>query len=182
MTPFAGTIEQAQEQFPVGVAVGKLWIVFSDSRAPRLVVDATVCGLNSRCCIPEHTTVPSAKDVLRCYPLRNSSEDLIGFSVDIKAARKRVVLHPSERGLVGFSMANQLYFYNVTPFGATFSAAWWARLGGWTLRAMHLLVWFSHAGFLYVDDFFSTKIDDANLCCFAFLVLPVVGYSSLEKM
>ena len=91
--------------------------------------------------------VPNAKDVLRSFPLRNTQEELLGFSID------RVVLHPSERGLVGFSMGGKLHFYNVTPFGAVFSASWWARLGGWILRAMHLLLWFSHAGFLYVDDF-----------------------------
>ena len=78
---------------------------------------------------------------------------MLGFSIDIKAAHKRVVLHPAERGLVGFSMGGRLYFYNVTPFGAVFSASWWARLGGWILRAMHLLLWFPHAGYLYVDDY-----------------------------
>ena len=122
-------------------------IAFSENRAPGQVVDSSVCGLNSRCSIPEHTTVPSAKDVLRSFPLRNTQEELLGFSID------RVVLHPSERGLVGFSNGGKLHFYNVTPFGAVFWASWWARLGGWILRAMHLLLWFSHAGFLYVDDF-----------------------------
>lgn len=123
-------------------------------------MDSRVCGPNSRCFIPEHSTVPSAKDVLRTYPLRNTSEEMIGFSVDVKAAHKRIVLHPDERGLVGFSMGGQIFFYNVTPFRATFSASWWSRLGGWLLRALHLLLWFSHAGFLYVDDFlfFNTNL------------------------
>ena len=30
---------------------------------------------------------------------------------------------------------------------------WWARLGGLLLRIFHHLIWLSHAGFLYVDDF-----------------------------
>eukprot|EP00435_Cladocopium_sp_Y103_P034972 s347_g9.t1 len=33
------------------------------------------------------------------------------------------------------------------------SASWWSRLGGWLLRTFHGLIWFSHCGMLYVDDF-----------------------------
>ena len=110
-------------------------------------------GLNARCWIPEHSTLPSAKDLLRCWPLREHSDDLEGFSLDIKAAHKRIVLHPSEQGLVGFSLDGKLFFYRVTPFGASFSAAWWSRVGGWLLRFFHQLLWWSHVGLLYVDDF-----------------------------
>ena len=52
-----------------------------------------------------------------------------------------------------FFSGGQLFFYRVTPFGAVFSAFWWARLGGLILRIFHHLIWLSHAGFLYVDDF-----------------------------
>ena len=150
---YSGTLEQAQQEFPNGVSVGKLGIAKSDSRPPRLVVDSSICGLNSRCKIPERSTLPTAKEVLRSYPLRQSSRPLAGFSLDIKSAHKRVVLHPEERGLVGFSLNQDIYFYYVTPFGATFSAAWWSRVGGWILRCLHHLIWWSHCGFLYVDDF-----------------------------
>ena len=77
----------------------------------------------------------------------------MGFSLDVKAAHKRIVLHPDECGLVCFSLEGQLFFYRVTPFGAVFSAFWWARLGGLILRIFHHLIWLSHAGFSYVDDF-----------------------------
>lgn len=77
----------------------------------------------------------------------------MGFSLGIKSAHKRVVLKEAEWGLVGFSLEGDLYFYRVCPFGATFSASRWSRLGGWILRLMHLMLWFPHAGFLYVDDF-----------------------------
>jgi hypothetical protein len=112
------------------------------------------CGrLNGRCLIPECSTLPTAKEILRSFPLRNSQECLQGFSLDVKAAHKRIVLHKEEQGLVGFSLDGKLYFYRVTPFGAVFSAFWWARLGGLLLRIFHHLIWWSHAGFLYVDDF-----------------------------
>jgi len=112
-----------------------------------------VCGLNGRCLIPERSTLPTAKEILRSFPLRNSQKCLQGFSLDVKAAHKRIVLHNEEQGLVGFSFDGKLYFYRVTPFGAVFSAFWWARLGGLLLRIFHHLIWWSHAGFLDVDDF-----------------------------
>ena len=38
------------------------------------------------------------------------------------------------------------------PFGAVFTAHFWARLGGIILRLFHRLCWLAHSGFLYVDD------------------------------
>ena len=150
---YPGSLEDAQQEYPAGVAIGKLGVARAEGRAPRLVVDSSVCGLNGRCIIPERSTLPTAKEVLCSYPLRNCQKTLTGFSLDVKAAHKRVVLHPEECGLVGLSLEGRLFFYRVTPFGAVFSAFWWARLGGLLLRIFHHLIWLSHAGFLYVDDF-----------------------------
>ena len=149
---FDGSIGDAKQMFP-HVAIGRLGVAFSDSRPPRLVVDSSVCGVNDRCKLPERTTLPSAKDVIRCFPLRNNSHELSGFSLDIKSAHKRVVLRDSEQGLLGFCLNDSLYFYRVCPFGATFSAYWWQRLGGWILRFFHHVVWIPHASWLYVDDY-----------------------------
>lgn len=159
MFKFEGTLEEAQQTYPLGVSVGKLGVAYSDGRPPRLVVDSSVCGLNGRCTVPDRSTLPSAKEVLRAYPLRESSAELAGFSIDIESAHKRIVLHPEECGLVGFSLNQSLYFYRVTPFGATFSASWWARLGGWILRFWHRLIWWPHVGLLYVDDFLFTCVN-----------------------
>ena len=65
----------------------------------------------------------------------------MGFSVDVKAAHKRIVLHDQEQGLVGSTLDGRLFFYRVTPFGAVFSAHWWARLGGFLLRIFHRIIW-----------------------------------------
>ena len=67
-----------------------------------------MCGVNDRCTLPERTTLPSAKDVIRCFPLRNNSHDLSGFSLDIKSAHKRVVIKDSEHGLLGFNLNGAL--------------------------------------------------------------------------
>ena len=157
---FQGTLEEAKEVYP-HVAIGKLGVAFSDTRPPRLVGDSPVCGENNRCTIPEHTTLPTAKDVIRCYPLCNSNHELAGFSLDIKSAHKRVCVKQQEHGLLGFTLDSKLFFYRVCPFGATFSAFWWQRLGGWILRFFHQMVWLVHAAWLYVDDYFWIQRKDA---------------------
>ena len=83
-----------------------------------------------------------------------SNAELAGFSLDIKSAHKRVVIRTEEQGLLGFQIDGKLFFYRVCPFGATFSAVWWQRVGGWILRFFHLFIWLSHSAFLYVDDYF----------------------------
>ena len=150
---FKGTLEEAKAAYP-HIAIGKLGVAFSDTRPPRLVVDSSVCGVNNRCTIPERTTLPTAKDVVRCYPLCNSNHELAGFSLDIKSAHKRICVKESEQGLLGFTLGSKIFFYRVCPFGATFSAFWWQRLGGWILRFFHQIIWLVHAAWLYVDDYF----------------------------
>ena len=150
---FDGTLDDAKSQFPLGVAVGKLAIATSDSRPPRLVVDFTVSGTNHNCDINEHQQLPSAKEVIRTYPLRCNNVELGALGLDVKAAHKLCVLHPTHRGLVGFSFRNKLYFYKVCPFGAKFSAWWWGRLGSFFTRFLHQLIYIAHALFLFVDDY-----------------------------
>eukprot|EP00438_Fugacium_kawagutii_P005241 Skav220659 [mRNA] locus=scaffold2604:21832:27884:+ [translate_table: standard] len=184
--PFAGDIADAQVRWPLGVAVGKLGLALSDTRPPRLVVDSSVCGVNPRCVMPERSTLPTARDVIRSYPIRNSSQELLGFSLDVKSAHKRIAVHPDHRGLLGFQFRNQLYFYKVAPFGAVFSAHYWSRLGGFILRFIHKLVWLAHASFLYVDDFlmFQDKlimpITAAMLCIFAQILKIPISWKKCE--
>ena len=164
---FDGDLASAQSHFDGNISIGRLGVATSDSRPPRLVVDLSVGGLNQNCVIPERSTLPSSKDILRCFPLRNSNEDQLGLSIDIKSAHKRISIRPSERGLVGFSWKGELYFYRVCPFGATFSAHWWSRLGGFLLRLSHQLIYISHSGQLYVDDFIfsqSAKVLPVTAC------------------
>ena len=75
---YPGTLEQAQQEYPLGVSVGKLGIATSDSRPPRLVVDSSICDLNGRCIMPDKSTLPIAKELIRSFPLRGSSQMLSG--------------------------------------------------------------------------------------------------------
>eukprot|EP00435_Cladocopium_sp_Y103_P033807 s3386_g8.t1 len=111
---FEGSLEEAQQTYPLGISFGRLGIAHADGKAPRLVLDNSVCGLNSRCYIPDRSTLPSCKDILRTFPLRQFQGDHMGFSLDIKAAHKRIVLKDSEQGLVGFTLEGRLFFYRAT--------------------------------------------------------------------
>ena len=66
---YDGTLEEAQAKWPAGVSLGKLGIAHSDGRAPRLVLDNTIRGLNPRCWAPERSTLPTCKDILQTFPL-----------------------------------------------------------------------------------------------------------------
>ena len=175
---YQGSLEDAQAEFGTKLAIGRLGLATSDNRPPRLVVDSSICGVNSRCHIPERATLPSAQDVMRVFPLRNTTDPLVGFSLDIKSAHKLVVIKESDRGLLGFTLDNDIYFYKVAPFGATFSAFHWTRMGSFILRCIHFLLWWSHAGFIYVDDFFflfpkSVAWIMACICCIFAQVLNI---------
>ena len=150
---FDGSIGDAQLRWPAGVAVAKLGFATSERRPPRLVVDSSICGLNFKCTIPEHGTLPSIKDVCRCYPLRENRRHLGCLSLDVKSAHKCIVVKHTERGLLGFNLDGKLHFYRVAPFGAVFSASWWGRLSGFLMRICHKLILIKHCGWIYVDDF-----------------------------
>ena len=142
--------------------------------------------MNPRCWVPERSTLPTCKDILRTFPLSEFQGDHLGFSLDVKAAHKRIVLHPDEQGLVGFTLNDRLYFYRVTPFGAVFSADWWARLGGFLLRIFHRLIWWAHSGLLYVDDYFFTQCHDmmpisaTMLCIFCQICKIPISWAKCE--
>ena len=70
------------------VSVGKLGVATSDTRPPR-PVDSSICRLNSRCKTPEKSTLPTAKDVLRCFPLRHSSA-MMGLALTSNPPMKRL--------------------------------------------------------------------------------------------
>ena len=89
--------------------------------------------------------------------------------MDVKAAHKSIRVRESDQGLLGIQAGGRYFFYKVCPFGATFSAMWFARLGSFFVRALHLLIFVRHALFLYVDDFLLLQDIDvldvtASLC------------------
>ena len=156
---FPGDEVTAQSQFPTGIC-RETWrglLSFSTTTSGGGPIGGRLksTAFHSR----KEFSLSSATDILRSYPIRNSSDDQLGLSIDIKSAHKRVAIGQSERGLVGLSWQNRLHFYRVCPFGATFSAHWWSRLGGFLLRLCHRMLYISHIGLLYVDDFIFSQSD-----------------------
>ncbi|CAE7210922.1 unnamed protein product [Symbiodinium sp. CCMP2592] len=150
-------LETALERWPDRCAVGKMSIVSSEGRPDRLVVDNSICNTNALCQIDETYTLPLLGSARASFPLRGPSCNLSAATIDVKSAHKAMKVKESDRGLLGVQCDGRHYFYSVCPFGACFSALWWARLGSFFVRALHLLIYIRHSLMLYVDDFFLTQ-------------------------
>ena len=158
IVPFEGDLQTARETFPLGVAVGKLSVAFSDHRPPRLVLDPSISGANAAFHVPEKQNLPTAFEVSRAFPLRGTVEPQSAFSLDIKSAHKRVVVRKEEQGLLMLQYKGKLFHYQVAPFGAKFSQHWWGRLGSFLLRFYHAFLYIKHAMYLFVDDYLLTSL------------------------
>ncbi|CAE7267110.1 unnamed protein product [Symbiodinium sp. CCMP2592] len=145
------SLEEAQAKWS-RVAVGKVNVVKSGSRDPRLIVDPSVSGVNPSCHLPERFLLPGLGDIRAVYPLRGVSGCIAACTLDIQAAHKTVRIRASEQGLLGFSVNGKYYFYKVAPFGGSFSALWWQRVAGFYVRTGHRLIFISHVLLMYVDD------------------------------
>ncbi|CAE7307489.1 unnamed protein product [Symbiodinium natans] len=147
------SLEEARQRWPNRLAVGKLSIVSSD----RLVVDNSICNTNALCDINETYTLPLLGSVRACFPLRGLPCELAACTIDVKSAHKTMRVKHADQGLLGVQCDGQHYFYRVCPFGACFSALWWARLGSFFVRVLHLSIFVRHSLMLYVDGFFVTQ-------------------------
>ncbi len=99
--------EHARLLFGDKFAVGKLAIVSSQPNKHQLVLDSTVCGLNSNC-IQEHITYPRIQDVMQCIGASVSQQSTL-FNIDVKAAHKRIKVRESDRGLLCFKALGRLF-------------------------------------------------------------------------
>ena len=111
---------------------------------------------------------------LGCFSVCGSACKLSAFSLDVKAAHNTMRVAESDQGLLGVQADGKHYFYSVCPFGAVFSALWFARLGSFFARSLHLLIYICRILLLYVDDLLPTPdvavIDITASLCLAFCV------------
>jgi len=148
---------EAQQRWGDRLAVGRLNIVTSPGKKPRLVVDSSVCGTNSCCQVKETYALPGLESVRHCFPFRQRNGELACFSLDIESARKTVRIRERDRGLVGVQHELpggelRYLFYKVCPFGAVFSAHWFQRVSSFLIRMMHMFLYVRHALLMYSDD------------------------------
>ena len=171
-------IATAEQRWPKGIALGKLGVVHADNRDPRLVLDSTICGMNGRCHLPEKQRLPNLRHISfflsSCPPLQDEWQ---GASIDIKAAHKRMLIREDERGSLLFKFDDRLFAYRSAHFGAKTSAWHWGRVSGAILRLLHSLLYFRHAAWVYVDDFFLLfpKPTSAVQFTLAIILLRVIG-------
>ena len=171
-------IATAEQRWPKGIALGKLGVVHADNRDPRLVLDSTICGMNGRCHLPEKQRLPNLRHVSfflsSCPPLQDEWQ---GASIDIKAAHKRMLIREDERGSLLFKFDDRLFAYRSAHFGAKTSAWHWGRVSGALLRLLHSLLYFRHAAWVYVDDFFLLfpKPTSAVQFTLAIILLRAIG-------
>ena len=148
-----GGMEEAQRRWQ-HLAVRKLNVVHASGRKPRLVLDSSCCGVNTRCVLPETMILPTVDDVKASFHPQEVGGTWAGLSLDIRAAHKQIRLLPQEQGLILFTFQNRLFHYKVAHFGGRFSAFWWSRLGALLLRLLHRYLRQPHRAWLYVDDLF----------------------------
>ena len=171
-------IATAEQRWPKGIALGKLGVVHADNRDPRLVLDSTICGMNGRCHLPEKQRLPNLRHISfflsSCPPLQDEWQ---GASIDIKAAHKRMLIREDERGSRLFKFDGRLFAYRSAHFGAKTSGWHWGRVSGAILRLLHSLLFFRHAAWVYVDDFFLLfpKSTSAVQFTLAIILLRIIG-------
>ena len=146
-----GGMEAAHQRWE-HIAVGKLNVVHSDNRKPRLVLDSSCCNVNQRCTLPETMVLPTVDDVRASFDPFDVGGHVTGLSLDIQAAHKQIRLAPQDQGLVMFTFNDRVFHYKVSHFGGRFSAFWWARFGAYLIRLLHRWLAAPHKAFLYVDD------------------------------
>ena len=152
-----GSLETAQSRWPNLTAVGKCNIVKHPTKAPRLIMDSSISNTNAGCYIPERYMMPSLQDIRASWPLRGDDTDFLAFAMDIKGAHKTIRIHPEEWGLNMLQLASICFAYKCCPFGAAFSAFWWARLSAFFIRFLHLLIFLKHSLCAYVDEFYMVQ-------------------------
>ena len=121
-----GTIDQARERW-THIAVGKHGVRKNPGKEARLVLDSTAPCVHNGVTILEKVFNPTISDVAETFRL-GDDEVWNGFTLDVKAAHKRVKVHPSELGLLLFRVKGRTFVYQVCHVGGKFSAYWWGRV------------------------------------------------------
>ena len=118
-------------------AVGKLGVVVSPDRPPRLVVDSSVSGVTSNTCLPNKAPNPNLSDVRKCLPFCPSHDKLAALVLDVSKAHRRIRIRPQDQGLLCFRHRSVLYQSVTLNFGARASGFYWNRLAGLLVRLTH---------------------------------------------
>ena len=133
-------------------AVGKLGVVVSPDRPPRLVVDSSISGVTSNTALPNKAPNPNLSDVRRCLPFCPSHQQLVALVLDVSKAHRRIRIRPQDQGLLCFRHRSTLYQSVTLNVGARASGFYWNRVAGLLVRLTHRFWHVRHSAQIYVDD------------------------------
>ena len=152
-------------------AVGKLGVVVTPDRPPRLAVDSSVSGVTSNTRLPNKAPNPSLSDVRKCMPLCPANESLAGLVLDVSKAHRRVRIRSQDQGLLCFRHRDVLYQSVTLNFGARASGFYWNRVAGLLVRLAHRLWRVRHSALIYVDDLLAVLLRSSAPLLSALLVI-----------
>ena len=172
-----GGVPELQKQFQ-RTAVGKLGVVISEGRSPRLVVDSSISNVTANTVIPNHMTLPRISDVMECAPDSMARQQMIQLTLDVSKAHRRILIDPKDGGMLCFHANGKLYRCITLNFGARASGWYWGRVAGLMVRTSHALLAHGHALWQYVDDLLAwlDRISSplwASLLVVLFLILGI---------
>ena len=148
------SIAEAWEKWPLGIAVGKLNVVFAERKEPRPVLDSAVCQVKTRCHLPERLSLPMASDLALSTQPEDTPGAFVGASIDCRSALKSMAFHylPFKENSITIECA---------ILGAVLAAR----------QVRGLLAWKPHKAFLFVDDLLCALFQDSAPDMFALVVL-----------
>ena len=156
-------------------AVGKLGVVVSPDRPPRLVVDSSISGVTSNTALPNKAPNPNLSDVRRCLPFCPSHQQLVALVLDVSKAHRRIRIRPQDQGLLCFRHRSVLYHSITLNFGARASGFYWNRVAGLLVRLTHRFWHVRHSAQIYVDDLIALLLrSSAPLLSAVLIVLLLV--------
>eukprot|EP00439_Symbiodinium_sp_Y106_P083308 s433_g23.t1 len=170
-------LPELQERY-AQTAVGKLGLVKSPGRPDRVVVDSNVSRVTEHTALPNKSANPSISGVRECLPPEHALEWLLALILDVSKAHRRIMIRPSDRGLLCFFHRLVLYQCLTLNFGARACGFYWSRLAGLLTRLIHRLLFVRHCLFIYVDDLIALLSGPsapvwAALVCILLLILQV---------
>ena len=151
--------------------MGKLGVVVSPDRPPRLVVDSSISGVTSNTFLPNKAPNPNLSDVRHCLPFCPSREKLAALVLDVSKAHRRIRIRPQDQGLLCFRHRSVLYQSITLNFGARASGFYWNRLAGLLVRLTHRPWHVRHSAQIYVDDLLAILLRSSAPLLTALLVV-----------
>ena len=143
---------EAVQRFGKNFAAGKLAVVIAEGKPDRLVGDGSISNANGKSRICEKISLPGLFEVQEFVSRQSYSSAWAAFSLDVKGAHKRILVHPTEHGFSCFCVGGRWFCYRSCYFGCSWAAYWWARAAAFYVRLQHRLLWTAHFLALYVDD------------------------------